>query len=128
MWPTSFQAAFCDQDKCPPESFETRVFWRCLHRRALPLSALVYLVNREFFELDFRTIRQLGVATSFEEFGAEVHSLRSENRRHEGFLRRTLRVRVSGRRLMDLALALPSDKPVARTRESAASGIDHTLI
>jgi hypothetical protein len=83
------------------------------HRRALPLSALLYRVNPGFFEPDFRTIRQLGLARSFEEFGQEVNSFRSDNRRHGGLVRRRLRVRVSGRRLMQLVFTLPSDMPVA---------------
>jgi hypothetical protein len=112
MWPRSFQEAFCNQNECSIEEFESRVFWRCLHRRALPLSAFAYLIKRTFFEPDFRTIRQLGVAKSFEEFGEEVNSFRSENRRHGGLLRRRLRMRVSGRRLMALAFDLPGDMPV----------------
>ena len=118
MWPRSFQEAFCDQTGCSPEEFEIRVFWRCLHRRALPLSALIYRANRSFFELDFRTIRQLGVAKSFEEFGEEVNSFRSDNRRHGGFLRRRLRVRISGRRLMKLISALPTDSQLDREDDS----------
>ena len=107
MWPKSFRELFCETHGCPPEAFESRVFWRCLHRRSLPVSALLYRVKPSLFEADFRTIRQLGVAKSFEEFGQEVNSFRSDNRRHGGLLRRTLRVRVSGRRLMKLVFSLP---------------------
>jgi hypothetical protein len=98
---------------CPLEAFETRLFWRCLHRRALPWSALLYRVNPGFFEPDFRTIGQLGLARSFEEFGQEVNSFRSDNRRHGGLVRRRLRVRFSGRRLMELVFTQPSDMLVA---------------
>ncbi|MFO1501441.1 MAG: hypothetical protein U1G07_24140 [Verrucomicrobiota bacterium] len=114
MWPRSFREAVCAQLGCTLEAFETRVFWLCLHRRSFPLSGLIYWLHRRFFESDFQTLRQLGVARSFEEFGAEVDSFRSYNRRHGGFLRKTLRVRVSGRRLMDLALTLPEDMPVGK--------------
>lgn len=74
----------------------------------------MFLLNPQFFACDFKTIRQLGVATSFEEYVAEVDSFRSENRRHGGFLRRTLRMRVSGRRLMDLLWTLPADMAVGK--------------
>jgi hypothetical protein len=124
MWPRSFQEAFCDEVGCPSEEFANRVFWRCLHRRALPLSAVVYLMNRSFFERDFCTIRQLGVARSFEEFGAEVNSFRSDNRRHGGFLRRRLRVRVSGRRLMNLVFDLPTDMSVGPSGRPLDRAID----
>jgi len=114
MWPRSFRDAFCQVTGCGAEDFEIRVFWRCLHRRSLAISALIYLMRPTYFSFDFQTIRQLGVATSFEEFGAEIDSFRSDNRRHGGLLRRTLRVRVSGRRLMDLIALLPADMPVGR--------------
>jgi hypothetical protein len=114
MWPRPFRQGYCQSFNCPPEAFETSVFWRCLHRRAFPLSALMYYLNRDFFASDFQTIRQLGVAISFEEFAAEVDSFRNDNRRHGGFLRRNLRIRVSGRRLMELVFDLPEDMPVAR--------------
>jgi hypothetical protein len=84
---------------------------------------LVYRINPSFFELDFRTISQLGVARSFEEFGEEVNSFRSENRRHGGFLRRTLRLRVSGRRLMDLVFDLPGDMPIGEARRELTAPI-----
>jgi hypothetical protein len=121
MWPRTFQEAFCLEARCSPEEYESKVFWRCLHRRALPLSALLFRINPTLFDVDIRTIRQLGVARSFEEFCGEVDSFRSENRRHGGFLRRQLYVRVSGRRLMALALSLPPDMPVGRKSRHTTS-------
>jgi hypothetical protein len=111
MWPRTFREGFCKECACATEAFETTVFWRCLHRRALPLSALIYRLHPSFFDPDFHTIRCLGNSTSYEEFGQEVNSFRSDNRRRGGFLRRKLRVRVSGRRLMKLLLVLPTDMP-----------------
>jgi hypothetical protein len=37
----------------------------------------------------------------------------ADNRRHGGLVRRRLRVRVSGQRLMELVFTLPNDMPVA---------------
>jgi hypothetical protein len=102
VWPKDFREEFCQHEKCPPVAFERRVFWRCLHRRSLPLAALVYTLYPAFFEPDLRAIQQLAVTRSFEEFAREVDSLRSDNQRHGGFLRRKLRLRISGRRLMRL--------------------------
>jgi len=44
------------------------MFWRCLYRHALPIAALIYMVNRDFFSEDFRVIKQLGLSRSPEEF------------------------------------------------------------
>jgi hypothetical protein len=99
MWPKTFRESFCERFGCPPEAFERRVFWRCLYRRSLPLSLVVYLVNRNYFALDLQTIKQLGVARSLQEFRGELESFRYEYRMRGGLLR-NLRVRVSGKRLM----------------------------
>jgi hypothetical protein len=81
----------------------------------------MYLVHRSVFDLDFLTIRQLGITRSFDEFRSEIDSFRYDNRLNSGFLRRTLRVRVSGRRLMNLVFKLPLEM-TAETR--AHQGID----
>jgi hypothetical protein len=61
-----------------------------------------------YFDMELRTIRYLGNARSSEEFRAELDSYRSEYRRHGGFLRTVLAVRLSGKRFMDvLAETLP---------------------
>jgi hypothetical protein len=96
----TFRDYFCERFSCPVEQFEKRVLRRALHRRTLAL--LVHAISPRFFDLDFRTIRQLGVACSSEEFRAEIDSFRFESRTQRGFLKRTLRLRISGKRLMHL--------------------------
>ncbi len=101
MWPKTFREMFCERWGCSADAFERRVFWQCLHRRSLPLAALVYAFHRKYFELDLQTIRQLGVSRSPQEFRAELESFRYEYRSRGGFLRQ-IRVRVSGKRLITL--------------------------
>ncbi len=101
MWPKTFRESFCDRTGCPSEAFESRVFWRCLYRRSLLLSVIIYACNRSYFAPDFQTIRQLGVARSLDEFRAELEAFRYEYRMRGGLFR-SLRVRVSGKRLMGL--------------------------
>ncbi len=102
MWLQSFREAFLEKYKGTPESYESRVFWRCLYRHAVPLAGLIYLFDRGFFSVDFQTIRQLGQARSPDEFRQEVDAFAYQNRRHGGMLRTRLRIRVSGQRLMSL--------------------------
>jgi len=101
MWPKTFREAFCERFNCPAEEFERRVFWRCLHRRSLPLAWLVYVLRRQYFALDFQTIRQLAVSRSPQEFRGELESFRYEYQMRGGVLR-DLRVRISGKRLISL--------------------------
>lgn len=101
MWPRTFRESFCERFNCPSESYEKRVFWRCLYRRSFPLSLLVYLFRREHFNLDIQTIRQLGVCRSSREFRDELEAFRYEYQMQGGLLR-SFRVRISGKRLISL--------------------------
>ena len=112
MWPKTFREKFCDRFGCPPEAFERRVFWRCLHRRTLPLALIVYLIHRQHFAHDLQTIRQAGLCRSPEEFRSELEAFHYESRMRGGLLR-NLKVRLSGRRLMDLGRQL--EQPLAQT-------------
>jgi hypothetical protein len=81
----------------------------------LPLTALVYLCNRHYFDVDFRTIRQLGLARSSEEFRAEIDAFRFDYRFQPRLFKRSLRLRISGKRFMKLLNA------VSPAREGAPS-------
>jgi hypothetical protein len=58
------------------------------------------------FELEFETIRYLGNARSSEEYRAELDTYRSAYRKRAGIFRSVFAVRLSGRRLIDLASKL----------------------
>jgi len=85
------------------EDFNRRVFWKCLYRHALPLAAFLFWTNREFFRPDLELIQSLSSTTTFSEVKAEASFIRHDQRMQSGFLRGTLRIRISGRRLADLA-------------------------
>ena len=98
-----FRGLFCEHFGCPPEAYEKKMFWRCLHRRSFPLTALVYLVNRDFFQKDFDTIRQLGITKSQGEFQKEVEDYYFNIRSYGNALQRIFRVRISGQKLVRLS-------------------------
>ena len=85
------------------EDFNRRVFWKCLYRHALPLAAFLFWTNREFFRPDLELIQSLSSTTTFSEVKAEASFVRHDQRMQDGFLRGTLRIRISGRRLANLA-------------------------
>jgi hypothetical protein len=98
-----FRAAFCEKFRCSMEDFDKRVFWKCLYRHALPFAAFLCWTNRKFFQPDLELIRSLASTTTFSEVKAEASFIRHDQRMQDGFLRGTLRIRISGRRLADLA-------------------------
>ena len=104
--PKNLQTAFCERYGCVPEEFEAKVFWRCLHRHALPVARVIWLCNREFFNPDLQAIRLLGSARSARELLAEVNSFRDDYPSRSRFLRESLRIRISGKRLLRLAGAI----------------------
>jgi hypothetical protein len=106
-WPKSFREGVTDRFDAP---YERTVFWHCLHRRSLPIAAAVYLINRDYFKLDFQTLRQLGLTRSLNEFREELEGYRYVYRREGGFFRKSLRVRLSGKRLMRMATNLFPEK------------------
>jgi hypothetical protein len=104
--PRNVKAGFCERYGCAPDEFERRVFWRCLYRHALPLAGVIWACNPEFFKTDLQAIRLIGTATSAREVLAEVNSLRDDPRTRSRFLRESLRIRISGKRLLRLAAAV----------------------
>jgi hypothetical protein len=104
IWSKSFREAYLERPQRGSGSFENDILWRGLHRRALPLAWLVRIILPNFFEMELRTISYLGNSRSSGEFRAELDTYRSEYRRHGGFLRNALGVRLSGRRLMGLLM------------------------
>jgi len=74
------------------------MFWRCLHRRGLPLAPFILLVNRQYFAADYELITSVGRLTNGARLNDELDDFRSHSR-NRGFVRRRLRIRVSGARL-----------------------------
>src|SRR5262249_43613812 len=110
-WTTSFREAYIERLGCDSEAFEEDLIRRGLHRRGLPIRWLIRAFAPRFFEMELRTARYLGNARSSEEFRIELDTYRSEYRRHGGIVRKTLGVRFSGKRLMNvLSQVAPTPK------------------
>lgn len=90
------------QWECDASAYERRVFWRVLPRVALPLAAIVWLVNRAFFARDLALIRELGPTRDATEYHFLIAQFRDDCLRSGGWLRNVLRLRVSSRRLRRL--------------------------
>lgn len=90
------------QWECDDDAYVQRVFWRALPRVVLPLAWLMWLARREYFARDLALIRELGQTRDATEFYILIEQFRDETIRTGGWLRRCLRLRVSGRRLRQL--------------------------
>lgn len=105
-WKRTFREAFCSRFKIDRNESERRLLYRALHRRSLMLAPLLARLDKRYFDLELRALRYLGDATSSEEFRSEIDAYRSEERQRSGILRRILALRLSGRRLLNLASKL----------------------
>jgi hypothetical protein len=97
-----FRTAYCAHFKCRDEVFEEKIFWRCLPPHARPLAFLLELTTPSFFVGEFEVMRNAGEATDLEDIVAEANKLHDTQHLRVGFLRGALKVRVSGRRLVNV--------------------------
>jgi len=102
----SFRDAVCAAFGCAPEEYPEKVFRLCLHEHARPLAHLLRKVNPEIFRPDFELIEQVSAAKSLPELCHEVNQHRYLEANSTGCLRRALRLRLSGARLVRLGSKL----------------------
>jgi hypothetical protein len=111
----SFKMAFCAAYHCPPERYESKVFWRCLYLHSLPLALVGYVFFPSLFAQDRQLISAVADLSEMRELMAEADSFASENRMNRSILRHTLYLRISGRKLVKLAAAVFRDKGDTRS-------------
>ncbi|MHB8522820.1 MAG: hypothetical protein ACYDH9_18950 [Limisphaerales bacterium] len=87
---------------CPAEGYRREVFWRCVYRHALPLAAIIHWAAPETLQEDFDLIREVGAMTDPETITREINYFYGRNVRDKSWIRRTLLIRVSGKRLLRL--------------------------
>ena len=100
----TFREFYCESRHCSPGDYERQVFWATISRRSFPLLILVYWLVPSFFAREFELIRELARAQSYGEFRREVEAYVNRGR-FGNRLRRVLKMRLAGRRLLRLARA-----------------------
>lgn len=101
----TFRERCCEELGIPPEAFEEEVLWRCLYPDTVWLGKLLWQINPRCFDPDIELIQQVSDCTTASEMRAELNDFRY----HQpvcGFLRKVLRIRLSGQRLVDFASKL----------------------
>ena len=92
---------YCQTNQCRPSRFGGWLFWRCLHRHALPVALLIAPFVKIAFRLEFNAIDDAGRAESVDELAMVANEFSDRCRLDGGFLRRRLYLRLSGKRLME---------------------------
>jgi len=101
-WPATFRERFCEYYKCGPEEFEQNVFWRTLHRHAYFLARWWHRRDPLIFKEDYDFIHEIGGVRDPLIFKSELNRYHGRNVRERGWIRGTLHVRVSGKRVIRL--------------------------
>jgi hypothetical protein len=117
----TFEALYCEAAGCAPTEFRNRVFWQCLHRHALPVAPVILFFNRSYFDLDRELLGEVRNAVQMNEVWEEVRQY-FVSPKHEGWLRRRANIRISARRLINMARehlpAAGSPPPISPVRKT----------
>lgn len=98
----NFKDLFCARYKCVPDDFESAVLERCLCPKGRSLARVVLRVNPGHFMPDRELIRQAGETTSLDELKSELIGFFNAHP-PSGWLRKRMKVRLSGQSLTNLA-------------------------
>jgi hypothetical protein len=98
----TFEELYCEANKCAPADFPRRLFWKCLYRHALPIAPLIMILNPKYFEPDRQLISDVCRADKMNQVWEEVRQYFVDSR-HRDWMRRKGNVRISARRLINLA-------------------------
>jgi hypothetical protein len=98
----TFAELFSAAQRCSADSFEERVFWRCLHRRALPAAPIVRWLSPGYFAPDWEFVRASAHCSTLRQIDEEIRDFTLDSANHQWW-RRVARFRISTRRLRRLA-------------------------
>jgi len=103
-----FRACFCRAHACAPERFDRRVFWQCLPPGVKPVAGLLWLLYPRFFRYDFELIETASAVSDLMDVKSAINVFHRQGLRHRNFMHDSLRIRMSGRRLIRLFLTIAS--------------------
>lgn len=99
---STFRELYCAASDCLPEEFEGKVLRACLHRPAAGWAIVLGWLFPRHFDPDRELVKEAGKARSLREIEEELHAYRLDAR-NRSWWRRRARVRISARRLRQLA-------------------------
>lgn len=102
---SNFREAVCQKFGCSVESYADTVLSHCLYSHARIPAILLKTLDPEYFRTDYKLIDELGHCTTARQAKSRVNHYRFYGSA-DTFLARRLRIRVSGRRILELAADL----------------------
>lgn len=106
-----FKTAFCRNYRCKPADYEHA----CFKKNLFPHARLCYWLftgnNRDFFREDFDLLRELATVSCPDTFRYEVNRFYGRNVREKRFLRRVMKIRLSGRKIRTMGAKLLKNNP-----------------
>lgn len=109
----TLQERFCSRFNCPPQDYVRRAFRMSLYPHAKLILAPLGWIMPSLVATDEAFIRKLGQARSMRDLMPDLLNFQSGNRWQRTFLRKTLRLRVSGRAAARLAARLFEERPAS---------------
>ena len=97
-----FRTAYCRMHQCSAEEFSIAVFRQSLHLRARPFAGLLAWLYPRFFRNDLMLIDEVALATTRNECLVALLGYRQDCHMTGGFLHNQCRMRVSGKRLLNV--------------------------
>ncbi len=118
----TFEDIFCERHETSPAEFTKRVFWKCLHRRAILVVPILSLLRPNYFDPERALIARVRYAEKMNQVWEELREYFTHPN-SQGWLRRKAGIRISGRRLIAFArVYLPASgtppPPYAQGNES----------
>ena len=55
----TFEEKFCAAHRCTEQEFSRRIFWKCLHRHAVPVAPLILALHPRYFTAERELIGQI---------------------------------------------------------------------
>ncbi len=96
----TFAELYCAQHRCESRWFKPQIFWRTLPWYVVPIAPLLLLSNH--FEPDQQLIATCARATRLDQVAEEIRD-HPFYPRNDSWLRQRAKIRISRRRLLDIA-------------------------
>ena len=116
MLPSNFSDRFCAHFKYAPSDFDRAVFAMLFYPVWVPLARLLLFLYPSMFKVDFEIIHHVGSARSMKELLIEAENL--VRWYQSALFRRTIRFRISGRRVISVGQLLFADEIEARPKQA----------
>ncbi len=98
----TFKTVFCEHFGCSEDSFEKKLFQNCLPLAWRPFASTLCRIAPDFFSGDLQYVEEAGEATDKRELISLANHIRNNRSFTHGLLRKKLRLRISGRRLLNI--------------------------